>query len=181
MSIKEKINQMMFLAMRYDINNDNNITGLTTFDRKDKKFIRNNNPGGIILFSDNIENSSQLTTLIRDINNEAKKISSFIGIDEEGGEVSNLKNVMESQPSAEDIKLTGDSKNAYISANTIGKKLGQYGINVDFAPVCDIKINNSTLGTRTFGQDADTVVEFSSEFLIIRQQIRRLRRCTVRL
>lgn len=164
MSIKEKINQMMFLSMRYTIE-DNEIIGLTKLSAKDKSFIRKNNPGGIILFNENIDNELQLTNLVKSINNSYKKIPGFIGIDEEGGEVSNLKSIIEAEPSARDIALTGEKENAYISANNIGKILREYGINVNFAPVCDIQINNSTLGTRTFGEDVDTVIEFSSAFI----------------
>lgn len=164
MSIKEKINQMMFLSMRYTIQ-DNEIIGLSSLNRKDEAFLKRNNPGGIILFSDNIESRTQLTNFINSINNNLKKLPGFIGVDEEGGEVSNLKNIMESEPSAKDIGLTGEKENAYISANNIAKVLNEYGINVNFAPVCDIEVNNSTLGTRTFGKDVDTVVEFSEAFL----------------
>ena len=46
------------------------------------------------------------------INNNLKKLPGFIGVDEEGGEVSNLKNIMESEPSAKDIGLTGEKENA---------------------------------------------------------------------
>lgn len=72
MSIKEKINQMMYLSMRYTIQ-DNEIIGLSSLNRQYEAFLKRNNPGGIILFSDNIESGTQLTNFINSINNNLKK------------------------------------------------------------------------------------------------------------
>ena len=163
MSIEEKINQMIFLSLRYGVD-DGNIIGLTELKTKDKEFVKKYKPGGVILFSENINNKTQVQELVSNINECYKEIGVFIGIDEEGGEVSNI-NIYEATPSAKEIGETGDSEEAYLVADEIAKNLNDIGINVDFAPVCDIEINKEIIGTRSFGKDVDTVIEFSTNFM----------------
>lgn len=163
MSIEEKINQMIFLALRYGID-DGSISGLTELKGKDKKFLKTYKPGGVILFSENINNKEQLEKLVDDINKCYKDIGVFIGIDEEGGDTSNI-NIYEKIPSAKEVGRSGDSENAYRIASLIANNLNEVGINVNFAPVCDIEINKDVIGSRSFGGEVDTVIEFSTKFI----------------
>jgi beta-N-acetylhexosaminidase len=51
------------------------------------------------------------------------------------------------------------------TAITIAKDLKEIGIQLDFAPVIDISTNNEAIGNRSFGDNADSVVAWSSVFV----------------
>ena len=117
--------------------------------------------GGVILFAQNLR-KKKLAALNAGMQEAAQGVNGigvFIGADEEGGGVSRVANnlrLQEKQPAP--AKITTPEK-AYESARTIGGYLSQYGINVDFAPVADVRtdIKGSTIADRSYGSDADTV------------------------
>ena len=67
----------------------------TFLTRKERKLIKDEKPWGIILFSRNISNIIQLKKLISDIRNEIKDKNFPILIDQEGGSVSRLNNIID--------------------------------------------------------------------------------------
>lgn len=125
--------------------------------------------GGIILFSDNIENPEQVKNLTSNFQN-ASKIPLFIGVDEEGGKVSRIASNpdmgMEKQPSAAEIGSTGSPDNAYTSAKYIAESLKELGINLDFAPVADVASNEkSQIGDRAFSVTSEGASPFVEGFV----------------
>lgn len=125
--------------------------------------------GGIILFSDNIENPEQLKNLTSALQN-ASKIPLFIGVDEEGGKVSRIASNpdmgMENQPSAAEIGETGSPDNAYTTAKYIGESLKELGFNLDFAPVADVASNEkSQIGDRAFSVTFEGASPFVEGFV----------------
>ena len=162
MTLEQKVGQMFFCAFRRD--NDNN--GIIKIDDDIKKTIRDYNIGGVVLFSENIQNSEQVTDYIRDLQNESG-IALFIGIDEEGGRV--LRTGMLDVPripSALSIGKTADAQNTYNHAKTIADYLTPLGFNVDFAPVADVFTNpaNTVIGDRAFSTEPDTAAAMVGNF-----------------
>lgn len=99
--------------------------------------------GSIILYAWNIDDESQLASLIADI--RTFNGSPLLCIDEEGGRIARIANNpkfnVKKYESMEAIGQTGDPANAYECGNTIGTYLKHYGFDIDFAPVADVNTN----------------------------------------
>ncbi len=124
--------------------------------------------GGIVYFSKNIKSEEQLTEMITNTINWSK-YPVFIGVDEEGGEVSRIAGSsieVEKVASAADIAATGDVAKAYSAGTTIGEYLSKLGFNLDFAPVADVAtIDNHALKDRVYGDDSTVVGAFAVNML----------------
>jgi beta-N-acetylhexosaminidase len=117
--------------------------------------------GGFLLFKNDVESLGQVSALIADMRQkaEASGIPLFFGVDEEGGRVTRVGQLYDERiPSMLSIGKTGDVKNAYDAAFTIGGRLDNLGFNLNFAPVADVWSNpdNTVIGDRAFSTDADT-------------------------
>lgn len=128
--------------------------------------------GGVALFESNIRKStlSSLTASLREYARNSRGIAPFLGVDEEGGGVSRLANKLklkEKQPAAGIIGQSGDPRQAYRAALTIGAYLKQYGFQVDFAPVADVRtdVKRAEIGIRSFGGDPSAVASMTAAFV----------------
>lgn len=147
MSLEEKVGQMMMFGFHGTTTNDDINWMLETCHM-----------GGIILFDRNMENKAQVKTLISALQND-RKIPLFFAVDEEGGRVSRMAHDLTPPLSQKEIGSTGDSAQAYNSANAIAQELKNMGFNVNFAPVADV----GTPDMRSFSDDANVVAEFVSQ------------------
>lgn len=116
--------------------------------------------GGIIYYQKNIQSEEQMKAMIENTVSYCK-YPMFIGVDEEGGEVSRLAKALKLDnvgPMA-DIGSTGDTTKAYEAMKTVGSYMTSYGFNLNFAPVADILYegNLASLGNRAFGSDGAVV------------------------
>lgn len=162
MTPEEKIGQMIMMDFR---SNDDG-TPMTELSEKAAKEITEYHLGGVILFAENLDTAEQTKALTAQMQ-EAADLPLFIGIDEEGGIVSRLdkSNIPHEEiPSA--ALMEGDISQAEAAGSTIGRELKELGVNVDFAPVADIYTNpeNTVIGERAFGTDAQTVSDMASAF-----------------
>jgi len=133
-----------------------------TLSKKEKFFLKKYKPWGVILFSRNLKNFKQikkLTSNIKSIFNDEKYP---ILIDQEGGRINRLFNLIESSLfSAKyfgDLYKSNKSKfyNYYkIYINQISYLLNQLGININTVPVLDVRRKKSTniIGDRSFSSD----------------------------
>ena len=125
--------------------------------------------GGYVLFAKDVTTEAA-TRALTDGLRAASGIPPFIGIDEEGGIVSRLHTARlagyQKPASASEIGKTGDAANALAAGRTIGAALARLGVNLDFAPVCDVltEPSNTVIGTRAFGGDAALVADMASAF-----------------
>ena len=91
----------------------------------------------------------------------AAEIPLFLGIDEEGGTVARLANHsafdLPQYKSAGAVGASGNPEDALKMGQTIGAYLGEYGFNMDFAPVADVNTNpnNPVIGNRSFSSDCN--------------------------
>ena len=67
----------------------------TSLSQNEYRFIKKNKPWGVILFQRNIKNINQVVSLTKSIKNIFKDPFYPILIDEEGGRVSRLKNIVD--------------------------------------------------------------------------------------
>ncbi|MCL2500931.1 MAG: glycoside hydrolase family 3 protein [Defluviitaleaceae bacterium] len=125
--------------------------------------------GGIILFGNNVSSVEQVQKLTTDLQAVAAPLPLFIAIDEEGGRVSRVGRLFDDlpAPAAFAIGNTGDTNVAYEAARTIGRRLMQLGVNMNFAPVADVWTNpsNTVIGNRAFGSDAYVCGEMVAAFV----------------
>ena len=125
--------------------------------------------GGIILFSENIQDPEQVAALNRALS-DAGFIPPFLAVDEEGGDVARLAdNAAFGLPTYENaaaVGISGNPEDAYQMGKTIGTYLYQYGFNLDFAPVADVNTNpnNPVIGDRAFSADPHTAAQMAGAF-----------------
>ena len=165
MSLEEKIYQLFFVTPE-------SLTGVdmvTQAGDATKTALEQYPVGGIIYFSQNIENEEQITTMTSN-SQSYSKIPLFIGVDEEGGSlvarIANNPNFQVSTfPDMKEIGASGDPSKAYEVGSSIGSYLKKYGFNMDFAPDADVLINpeNTAIGSRSFGSDPQLVSQMVAE------------------
>lgn len=148
----------------------------TTFlTSEEEQFLKENHPWGVILFLRNIESKDQvkaLTLKIKEIYSDIK-----ILIDEEGGMVSRIKNILSTED-LYDSKITSrDFGDLYIKDNKSveakiydnyaekTKLLLSLGIDINCAPVCDIGGGYLSIHDRAFSSDPE-IVKFLSKIAI---------------
>lgn len=124
-------------------------------------FLKDYKPGGVILFSRNLESVEQIVQLTNDLQRYSPKSPLLIAIDQEGGRVSRLPKGFTIFPPCELIGRCHSGELAYAAAATIAKELKAVGINMNMAPVLDVNSNpdNPVIGDRAFGSTADAVIE----------------------
>ena len=124
-------------------------------------FLKDYKPGGVILFSRNLESIEQIVQLTNDLQQCSPKSPLLISIDQEGGRVSRLPKGFTIFPPCEVIGQCHSGELAYAAASTIAKELKTVGINMNMAPVLDVNSNpdNPVIGDRAFSSSADTVGE----------------------
>tara|TARA_B110000027_G_scaffold127815_1_gene147544 strand:- start:1412 stop:2359 length:948 start_codon:yes stop_codon:yes gene_type:complete len=144
------------------------ITGIksTTLSIKEKKFLKQYKPWGIILFSRNIESLKQAKKLTDQIKIIFKDKNYPILIDQEGGRVNRLKKIFNAR------SLTGeffgelylkDKKKFYdyykIFITQTCFLLKSIGVNINTLPVLDLrsKGSSSIIGDRSFSKDPKIV------------------------
>ena len=141
--------------------------------KKEKNFFQKSNPLGFILFERNCKNYKQTKLLIKDLKKTTSHKYTMIMIDQEGGRVARLKNPnWKSYPSAEyfGIKakknLSVAKKLIFKNSIEIAKDLKKLGINMNCAPVLDVKYDftNNVIGDRSFSSNPRIVSELGKSF-----------------
>ena len=149
MTLEEKIGQMIII---YETHNTVNEEVTALFNHL--------KPGGIILNKENITTFEQTKKYIEDIKN-LSNIPLIISVDQEGGSVQRLqllKDIVPTYiPSMQKIGTQKDPALAYEIGKILGQQAKTLGINVLYAPVCDIATSNSSMTDRSFGSDPEIV------------------------
>ena len=144
------------------------ITGIksTTLSVKEKKFLQQYKPWGVILFSRNIKSLKQTKELTDQIKKIFKDKNYPILIDQEGGRVNRFKEIFNAGP------LTGeffgklylkDKKKFYnyykIFIDQTSSLLKSIGANINTLPILDLRLKGSSsiIGDRSFSKDPKTV------------------------
>lgn len=124
-------------------------------------FLKEYKPGGVILFSRNLESMAQTIELTQDLQRCSPHSPLLISIDQEGGRVSRLPKGFTIFPPCEVLGRCRSSELAYAAAATTAKELRAVGINMNMSPVLDVNSNpaNPVIGDRAFGTTPDVVSE----------------------
>jgi beta-N-acetylhexosaminidase len=156
MSLDEKLGQMVMVE-----------TYSQSYSGDIKTMVEQQHAGALIIYAKNMQTPDQLRALIRDTQAHSS-IPMFITMDEEGGNVDRLGSMGFEQPlpSAKYLGSTGNPTLAFNAGSRAASELKSYGINVDLAPVVDVRtIPDPVIGPRPYGTTADTVDAFAGAFL----------------
>ena len=156
-----------------------NFSGLTAApDSEIAHLIRKEQLGGVLLFENNFSTAANprasLRQLCSDLHSQSPSL--LVAMDQEGGSVNRLKEKygFPQTRSAYDLGEQRNPKITHDEALNMAKSLAQLGINLNFAPVVDIRINpaNPVVGRskRCFGNNPEMVVQHAAEFIRAHRQ-----------
>jgi beta-N-acetylhexosaminidase len=124
---------------------------------------------GVTLFRRNITDVSGVRALCASILSSvgADTPSPIISIDQEGGRVARLKERVTLLPPMRVLGAIDDIALTCRAARIVGDELAAMGVNLNFAPVCDVDSNsaNPIIGDRAFGRSTDLVSRHVAAFL----------------
>ncbi len=126
------------------------------------------NVGAAILFgvNNNIQDRSQLKSLIGQMHSNSTPLPMVVAIDQEGGTVDRLINLDGPRSSATEIGATNDPNKAMQEGIQDAQDLSSYGFNLNLAPVVDVNnVYNPQLYLRTFGNNAASVTRMAEAYL----------------
>ena len=138
----------------------------TVLTNSEKSLINSEKPWGVILFKRNIKTISQLEYLSKEIRNSIKDPNYPILIDEEGGNVSRLSNIVDTKIFSQNFFGHLYEKNKTIGykyyvnyLNQISYVLRKIGVNINTIPVLDIFKNKKSkiIGTRSYSKRTQTI------------------------
>lgn len=153
LTLKKKIAQMLLVG----IPNKESINGVL-------KLISDYGIGGVILYKNNYSNLEELKELILKLKsaNKGNALPLTIAIDQEGGRVNRLPREFTNSHSLYRMAKNSND-NIRLFAKTSSSLLADLGINMNFAPVLDLKMHgdNHAIGNRAISEDVNKVMEVS--------------------
>ena len=131
------------------------------------KTLRRQHVGGIVLFrAKNIGTPAELRRLTAELQKAAARAGQpplLIAADQEGGQ---LMAIGDGTPFPGNLALgaTRSEDLSYKVGQALGREVAAVGVNVNFAPVCDVNNNpdNPVVGTRSFGEDPALVAQLAA-------------------
>lgn len=169
MTLEQKIGQMLIIRNSY-----------TTMTPEYEAEIAAIQPGGYIIFDENITTLAGTRQLIADTRETIEtassitledgtivKIPAILSVDQEGGSVQRLQSISDYPPEyiapMQEIGASNSAETAYETGLLLAKQCKNVGLNLDYAPVADIYSNpqNIVIGNRAFGTDRETVATMS--------------------
>ena len=149
MTLEEKVAQMFFAT-----------------ETSDSELVSDLGLGGLLLSDCNLENlqKTEVQAVVGSFQS-GSDIPMFIGVEEEGGDVNTVSKyeLLRSVPylSAAELMMTGGSKLVATDTEDKCEFLRGLGVNVNFAPVCDVVTEESAfLYGRALGRDADATARY---------------------
>ncbi|MGW4088638.1 glycoside hydrolase family 3 N-terminal domain-containing protein [Nocardia sp. NPDC004750] len=98
---------------------------------------------------------------------QAAKVPLMVTIDEEGGRVSRVRDLIGAAPSARQTAQTMSPDEFYSATLTRGRALKNLGVTVDFAPDVDVSSqpDDSVIGDRSFSDDPEVVTRYADAYI----------------
>ena len=160
LSLEEKIGQMIIIGL----NTETAVKNLEEIIGKYKV-------GGVLLYKKNYhQNYDEMIELVNKIKtlNQKNKIPMFISIDQEGGRVNRTPKEFKNLPAANKLVKKSEQEDFVKRAGEItGEVLHKLGVNMDFAPVLDIKRfdDNHAIGDRAYSEKIEEVSKYGIEYM----------------
>lgn len=98
---------------------------------------------------------------------QAAKVPLMVTIDEEGGRVSRVRDLIGAAPSARETAQTMSPEQFYSATLVRGRALKDLGVTVDFAPDIDVSSqpDDSVIGDRSFSDDPEKVTRYADAYI----------------
>ena len=127
--------------------------------------VRELQPGGVILMGRNARTAPELRRLSRAIN-EQLEIPAWISTDHEGGRVQRLRDGFTHFPPAQEVGQ-GGAQNVSLTAMNVAAELRTAGVNLNFAPVCDVPLHpgDTVIGNRAFSNEPMRAALLAAEYV----------------
>ncbi len=135
------------------------------------QMIREIRPGGVILFSRNLQSEEQIVSLTSGLQAESRRCSGIemlIATDQEGGRVSRLlPPICPPLRSNAELAKSGGLSAVRQQAVSTAAALKRVGINMNLAPVLDVWTDpaNKVIGDRSYSSDPQKVSELGQEYV----------------
>ena len=144
MNLREKVGQLFMLGLHG-----------TELSKELRDLFKTYHPGGVILFSRNLETPEQAAHLTNSLQKLAPKMPLLVSIDQEGGRVTRLPKGFTVFPGQSILGRAGKTDLAYAFAEVTAAELRAIGVNMNLTPVLDVNTNpdNPIIGDRAFGSD----------------------------
>ena len=150
------------------INRRSFIVGIKSLklSNKEKIFLRKYKPWGVILFKRNIKNINQAKKLTKNIRNLFKDNKYPILIDQEGGRVNRLENIISFENLSSDFFGSLYTKNYLkfiiffkLFIDKTSSLLKTIGVNINTVPVLDLRVKKASniIGDRSFSENPKIV------------------------
>jgi beta-N-acetylhexosaminidase len=123
--------------------------------------IRRGEIGGVILFEESVRREAAVAPMVQHLQGAAAAGGNpplLVMVDQEGGSVKRLPG----PPAKTAAAMTEDDAEA--EGEATARYLAELGINVDLAPVADVRHRGTFLGSRTFGSRAADVASLACAF-----------------
>jgi beta-N-acetylhexosaminidase len=137
---------------------------------EEKQWLRKPAVGGVVLFTRNYQDVSQLTALCTAIR-ECSGRDLLICVDHEGGRVQRFQDGFTRLPALAVLgKMYKDSPEkaldfAYRHGRVMATELLLCGVDLSFAPVLDLGEKSVVIGDRAFAADSSVIIELSSAYI----------------
>jgi beta-N-acetylhexosaminidase len=151
-----------------------NISGQRAEDSNILEYIKNGRVGGVLLFEANFAPSSSPRETLKKLTSELQSASStplLIAMDQEGGAVNRLKQKygFPATHTAESLGVRNDAEFTADAAENMAAGLAEMGVNLNFSPVVDVKVNptNPVVGKlgRCFSSEPKIVSNHAAAFI----------------
>lgn len=131
---------------------------------EDEALLREVRPGGVILFTRNVESAEQVSALVAAIRRAAPQ--ALLYSDSEGGRVDRLAGLVGPAPAGA-LLARAEPELARRAGRAVGESLRLFGFDVDFAPVVDLDHGReaNALDARYLGRGPEEVVARARGFL----------------
>lgn len=126
---------------------------------------------GVTLFRHlNVQNPAQVLELTRALQDAAASHHYpplLIAADQEGGQLNALGAATTPFPGNMALGATNDPDLTFRVGQAIGREMAAMGVNVNYAPLCDVNSNpaNPVVGTRSFGSDPALVGQMAAAMM----------------
>ncbi|WP_045837821.1 beta-N-acetylhexosaminidase [Hyphomicrobium sp. 99] len=133
----------------------------------ERRFYRDVQPAGVILFGRNVADTEQLKRLVEDVRDAVGRQNFLVLIDQEGGRVQRLRPPIARSlpPAAAYAELyardpEGAKRAAFAVAQLTGEELRAFGITMNCAPVADLPVEGAheIISDRAYGSTVAEVV-----------------------
>jgi beta-N-acetylhexosaminidase len=136
-----------------------------------ERWLRERPLAGFTLFRPyNVQHPAQVRELTAQLQRMAAKAGRphlLIAADQEGGQLIALGAETTQFPGNMALGATGDPALAQAVGYATGREMAALGVNINYAPICDLNTNpsNPSLGIRAFSDDAQLTAEMATAFV----------------